>query len=108
VGVLEAVVGFQTKHPVRGELVIITNLHTAEERAVAAAAEHVVVVAAERAADVTTEIEAGPVVDLRRNVGGSLRVGARGKVGGVRGKRQTNCCKGDRTQKERFHRKSPR
>src|SRR5690606_29170240 len=56
VGILEAVVGFQTRNPVRGELRVITDLHTAHERAVAATAEEVVAVAAEGATDVTTDI----------------------------------------------------
>ena len=85
VAVQPAVLGFDTEHPVRGELPVVTTLHTAEERGVVVAgrASGNAVVADEGAADVTTDVETGPVVDRgRRNVSRGLGVGTRREVGG--------------------------
>src|SRR5690606_23398313 len=67
-GVEEAVVGFDTEDPVRRELRVVADLTTAHERAVVIVEEagrQGVVRATEGATDVTTEVEAGPVVDRR-------------------------------------------
>src|ERR1700722_11855886 len=80
-----AVLTFDTEDPIGGELVVVTRLQTAEESAVAVAAggeASEIVVATESTADVTADVEAGPVVE-RRDISRSLGVGGAGrKVGG--------------------------
>src|SRR5262245_35771344 len=64
------VLGFGTDHPVRRELPVETTLHAAEEaRVIVAAGNEAVegVVVAEGGAEVTADIEAGPVVDGSRD-----------------------------------------
>src|SRR5262245_55274766 len=79
------VLGFGTDHPVRRELPVEAALHTAEEaRVVVAAGNEAVerVVVAEGDAEVTADVEAGPVVDRscdRRRLLGVART--RGHVG---------------------------
>src|SRR3954471_1706092 len=77
-----AVLGFDTEHPARRELIVGAALHATEEAAVIAvvgeAAE--TVVAGKRAADVAADVETGPVVD-RRRIGRSLGVGPRRQIG---------------------------
>src|SRR6266576_6517378 len=71
------VLGFDTDNPTRGELIIGAALHAAEEAAIVAIKA---IVAGERAAEVSADVEAGPVVD-RLRVGGSLGVRTRGEIG---------------------------
>ena len=72
------VLGFDTDNPARGELIIGAALHAAEEAAIIAIKA---VVAGKSAAEVTADVEAGPVVDRLRHVSGSLGVRTRGKIG---------------------------
>ena len=62
-----------TDHPIRRELIVGTALDTAEKTAIAA---RKAAVAGECTADVTANVEAGPVIH-RRRIGWSLSVGVR-------------------------------
>src|SRR5260370_267763 len=73
-----AVLGFDTQDPAGGELIIKTALHAAEEAGIAA---RQAIVARESAADVTADVEAGPVVDRRGVSRRSFGVGAGRKIG---------------------------
>src|SRR5712691_1646722 len=83
-----AVLGFDTEDPGGGELIIEAALHAAEETAIVAAQA---VVARERAADVATDVEAGPVVD-RRAVSRRLGVGTSRHIGR---QRRRGCAESD-------------
>src|SRR6195256_2925180 len=83
-----AVLGFDTEDPGGGALIIEAALHAAEETAVVAAQA---VVARERAANVATDIEAGPVVD-RRAVSRRLGVGTSRHIGR---QRRRGCAESD-------------
>src|SRR5438034_7510884 len=72
------VLGFDTDNPARGELIIGAALHATEEAAVVAVQA---IVASESAADMSANIEAGPVVDRLRDVRGSLGIGTSGEIG---------------------------
>ena len=69
-----AVLGFGADHPIGRELIVEATLHAAEEARVAALQR---VVARKGAADMATDIEAGPVIDDRgRGIGRSLGIRA--------------------------------
>ncbi|MGY3655160.1 hypothetical protein ACVJ19_001823 [Bradyrhizobium sp. USDA 376] len=79
------ILAFDADHEVRVELPVRTDLHAAEETTVAVVAggEAVeIVVAGEGAAEMATDVEAGPVVD-RRDVGrrGRLVIVAVAEIG---------------------------
>ena len=77
-----AVLGFDARDPVRRELIVGAALDAAEEAAGAQDA----VVAGEAAAEMTADVEAGPVVD-RRHIGRSLGVARRGAEVGCKCRR---------------------
>src|SRR5262249_53564489 len=90
-----AVLAFNPDDPVRVELPVVTCLHASEETAVAVVAgpkAGEIAVARERAAKVTTDIEAGPCEDLRwGRVVGPVAVGgrrARTQIGGANRQRR--------------------
>jgi hypothetical protein len=79
-----AVLPLDTDQQIRGELVIGAGLQAAEQSAIMVVAGDKTVenfVAAEGAADVTADVEAGPVVDWHRGIGRSLAVGASPEIG---------------------------
>jgi hypothetical protein len=99
-----AVLTFDTNDPVRSELVVSADLQTAEEtavRIVGGAAEAVRTV--ERAADVTADVETGPVVDRSGNVSRSLGVGTSSQISGHCRNRGAQGDQGDGAHQEVLH-----
>src|SRR5262249_43137391 len=103
-----AILTLRADHPVRDELPVGADLHTAEETAVAVAAggeAREIVVAGEGAADMAADIEAGPIIDRHRYRIGRRRavIGTAPEICGMYGKRSADCDERNCSQKKCLH-----